>query len=181
VRRTWPTGYRQRHQRVFDLARALKSLPRWRDASAEDVRPWVEQWWAAALPHVRTKAWSHSWKDFVGAWERVRHPDRGATLAGVREFVFKVVPLGNPYHRSEDDLLRLSLACEQLATGNGGRPFPLGVDVVSELLGVSPATASRLRRRMVKAAELKQTGWPDRRKGLAAEYRYTGPFFDNPA
>ena len=177
VRRTQPTGYGQRNRKLFDLARALKAVPRYADGPAEGCVEVVRDWWERALPNVRTKAWSESWRDFAVAWGRVKQPARGTTLAGLREWVFGVAPLANHFDREEGDLLRSELVAEALHGRHGGGPFPLACRVVAELLGVSKSTAATHLARLVRAGVLRVAAPAVKKRRLAAEYLYTGPSF----
>jgi hypothetical protein len=130
----------------------------------------VQDWWRQALPFIRTKSWSVSWQDFLTAWSRVLFPNRDATLAQVREAVFRLVPLAPSCPRLEGDLIRLQLAAEMLAGAAGGGQVPLGCRAAADLLGVSARHASRLIARLVRSGELVLVAPHDRAARRAAEY-----------
>jgi hypothetical protein len=65
IANTLPSGPRQRRKRLFDLARILKSIiPA---ANPAVLRAIVREWHGLALPVIRTKEFSPSWTDFIGA------------------------------------------------------------------------------------------------------------------
>jgi hypothetical protein len=177
IHRTQPTGYGQRNRKLFDLARALKAIPCYADGPAEGCLEVVRDWWELALPNIRTKAWDESWRDFRVAWGRVQQPARGCTLAGLKEWVFSLVPLADAFDREEGDLLRLELLCEALHGRHGGRPFPLACRVVAEVLGVGKTTGARHLGRLVRARVLRVAAPAVKGKRRAAEYLYAGPSF----
>jgi hypothetical protein len=174
IRRTQPTGYGQRHRRLFHLAVALKRLPGLADADAEEVLPLVQEWFRRALPNVRTKDWEESRRDFTVAWQ---HAKRTCGLERLSAWVFGIIPLGNPANRWEGDIFRLELACDELQQMAGFRPFPLSCRVVAGLLGVSHTAGAKLLNHFVEARILRRET-AGTYKGLrAAEYLYLGPTF----
>jgi hypothetical protein len=172
-----PSAPGQRHGLLFGLVRRLKALPRYSRATADEALPVFERWHALAFRGpMRTKDFAASWDDFRDGWARMRYPDGGATLAGLREWAFQVVPLATPGgSRAEGDLLRLELICEQLHLRHGGGSFPLGERVAAKVLGVSKTSGRRAVQGLLAAGVLRVTAGPVWRSRLATEYLHTGP------
>jgi hypothetical protein len=78
-----PNGPGKRHEQIFNLCRVLKGLPNYANKSASELRGIFARWFARARPHIRTKDWETSWRDFKDGWARVRSP-MGVLLAEAR-------------------------------------------------------------------------------------------------
>lgn len=65
-----PTSFGQRHSIIFKLARHLKTKNP--EASAFEMLPIVEEWFAQYLPKIGTKDWETTWGDFRKAWSNIR-------------------------------------------------------------------------------------------------------------
>jgi hypothetical protein len=178
IRMTLPRGPGERNRRLFDFARHLKACPELADADAESLLLVVERWFGQALPHVRTKDFATTWKDFALAWQNVRRPAAGVTLAGVGAYVFGLVRPPDPWavvEAQEDaNLLRLELMCEELQRRHGERPFPLACRVAGDFLGISHMTANRLLNHLRSVGVLRLASEGDRLKKRAREWYCPG-------
>jgi hypothetical protein len=173
-----PTAAGQRNRLLFALARALKALPRFARAPAEEALPLVRRWHELALnTPMRTRDFATSWSDFRTAWGRVRRPGSGtASLAGLSAWAFGLVSeAGVAGSRIEGDLQRLSLVCQRLQAWAGGRSFPLATRVAAGLLRCSEGTAKAAIRRLLACGELRVAAEASHAKRRATEYVYTGP------
>src|SRR5690606_5311542 len=72
IRATLPFAPGQRHRKVFELARHLKSITELRDVDPRSLRSIVERWHKLALPVIRTKAFEESWFDFLAGFDQVK-------------------------------------------------------------------------------------------------------------
>jgi hypothetical protein len=166
IGRTLPTGYGQRNHCLFVLARRLKAQPECATAKAEELLPLVQRWHQLALPHIRTKDFAESWRDFAVAWQRVRSAGDGEVLVGVREWVCRL---------TDDPLLRLELACEAIQARQDGKPFYLACRTAADLIGAKKSTAAKLLTRLVEAGILHVEQASDIANRKAAVYAYRGP------
>jgi hypothetical protein len=136
---TLPTAFGQRNRRVFDLAQLLRRiLP---EATADQLQAILEAWFARALPFIRTKAWSVSWKDFLVAWDNVKWPGSGSFQAVAAQADQEIPLIARRY---DGPLLRLVSLCWHLQRQAGAQPFPLSCRKAAEFLGLSKSRAQQL-------------------------------------
>jgi hypothetical protein len=163
IRNSLPTGYGERHHCLFRLARRLKAIAFCAVAKAEELLSVVQRWHHEALPHIRTKDFGESWKDFISAWGLVRSPGEGEILVGIKEWV---------QSRTDDLLMRLELACEVMPSRQGGQPFFLACRTAAALTGTSKTYAAKLLKQLVDASVLTVEEASDRKQRKAVTYRY---------
>lgn len=61
LRATIPTGPGERHAKIFELIRILKTSPELAERPAAEFEALFRQWFEVALPSITTKSWSASW------------------------------------------------------------------------------------------------------------------------
>ncbi len=83
IRGTLPREYGTRNHKVFQLARALRSLPQFADVDARELRPIVQEWYRRALPKIRTKEFEETWIDFLKAWPRILYMKGTEPMTGI--------------------------------------------------------------------------------------------------
>jgi hypothetical protein len=145
ISETLPREFGTRHWRVFDLARSLRSMPRFKDADPRDLRPIVAQWHRRALPDIRTKEFEETWIDFLQGWVKIKH----LKADGVVMEAFRRAAEGEPppvaVARYPDNprLQILVSLCRELQRVAGEEPFFLSTRTVGHLLSVEPKQAWR--------------------------------------
>lgn len=173
IRGCLPTGPGRRNRQVFELARALKGIPKFADAAPDSLRAIVKRWHALALPYIATKEFTETWIDFLMAWSRVKIP-KGATMTSIMQRALEA-PLPKAAERyDEEPIRRLVALCRQLAQEAGGGPFYLACRTAAHLLGVSHVQANRWLFLLAHEGVIEQLTKGDRSTRKAAEYRYRG-------
>jgi hypothetical protein len=138
-----PAGPGRRHQMVFNLARALKSIPALCDAEPRELKPFVRRWHALARPMIRTQAFEETWIDFLYAWPRVKFPKGAEPMVEVMERV-RVADMPAEALQFEQEEVRLLVAiCRELQRSSGGQPFFLSCRTAGQLLEVNHKQAWR--------------------------------------
>lgn len=104
-------GPGERHKRVFQLARWLKS--EFPAATPAELRPYVEAWHRRFLDLMETKAFEETWIDFCNGFNKVKVPF-GGTLDPI---INSLSPLPDAYrgHGFGDRVDRLLQICIALA------------------------------------------------------------------
>ena len=141
VAATLPTGPGQRNRRLFEFARILRGMMP--DATLDDRRVWVRNWFDRALPFIATKDCDESWRDFEVAWANVKRPvGKSFKLAAEGSEIPPVADrLG--YTRHERALTGL---CWRLQCQFGDGPFFLGCVEAGDYLGIKKTQAHKLLR-----------------------------------
>jgi hypothetical protein len=145
ILKTLPKGYGTRNRKIFDFARALKSLPQFVDADPKQLRNIVKVWHKRALPKIRTKEFEETWIDFLKAWPKIKYKIGDEPMAKIFEKAVKLEPPNvavekYPANRKVQILVSL---CRELQRAAGENPFYLAARTAGRLLGVSHMQASR--------------------------------------
>jgi hypothetical protein len=175
IKTTLPRGERERNNCIWLLARALRAVPELAGAELPALRPVVKQWHEAALPVIRTKAFTQTWSDFIHAWDRVMFP-MGVGLAEiVRRAASSPAPPEAALYEDAPDVRRLVCVCHEAQRATGTGTFFLSCHQAGEILHVDPSTAWRWLRMLVADGVLvvtqKGTQGP---RGKATRYKYVG-------
>jgi hypothetical protein len=178
IRATLPTGYGQRHNKLFILARALKAIPELAHAEPEALRPLFERWHTAALPNIRKKDFLLSWTQFLRAWRNAKRPltqtGRGATFAAALTRAAVTTPPACAARYADSTFCLLICLCRELQALAGDAAFPLGCRKAGEVLGISHETAASMIRLLVQDGILTVASTDTEMGRRAYEYRYTG-------
>ncbi len=130
---TLPTGPGQRHHAVFDLVQRLKTLPEYKDKSAQDLDNVLRRWHAAARPVICTKDYWEISQDFENGWE-CYDPNRAeAVFEMVWDAAGGLLLPGSEAFGS--DLGRVVRLCFLLQQRAGNEPFPLDCRALAERMG----------------------------------------------
>ena len=73
IEKSNPTNYNNDGAAVFVLARELKAIPRFADASMDQLRPEVLQWHERYFPDGH-EPFDETWSEFTIAFDRVKYP-----------------------------------------------------------------------------------------------------------
>ncbi len=171
---TLPEKFGTRNRRVFNLARALRSLPEYFDADPKYFEPVVREWHKRALPYIRTKEFEETWIDFLKAWQKIRWRIGDNPMSETFEKA-KKSPVPNWAARYDNPKLRLLVAwCKELQGRAGNGSFFLSARTAGKFLDIKPMTAYRwlflLERDEV--VEVVEKGKMTRAGGVATRFRY---------
>ncbi len=176
IRSTLPTCAGQRNNKVFDLARTLKALPEFCDASFDQLQPLVRRWHQLAKPYITTKAFEETWTDFIHAWPRVKYPKGEEPMAEIVERAFAADPPECVRHYESEPLKRLAALCRELQRARGEAPFYLSVRTVAEYFSVNPSTGSRWLKLLEMEGVIELVAKGTQKKARASRFRYRGTF-----
>jgi len=174
VHDTLPTSPGMRNNRVFELARTLKAIPKLSGANDTDLRPYVRYWHRQALPFIATKPFEETWIDFLKGWSKVKFPKGTEPMV---EILKRAVDAPPPKEAGEYDDSRLKFLvslCRELQRASGDAPFFLSCRKVEELVGVSFKSASRWLFMLVKDGVLELVKQGTMKNRQASRYRYLG-------
>jgi hypothetical protein len=176
IESTLPTSARQRHRRLFELARHLKAIPSLASADPATLRPVVAEWHRRALPVIRTKDFTATWGEFLVAWDRVQVP---AGQGAVEEAFRRAVKSGPPAEAAalyeEPPVLLLAGLCRELQRIAGDGPFYLDCRTAGRLVEIPHTTAWRLMTVVFVSDGILAPGAKgSQASGKANEYRYLG-------
>ncbi len=145
IRKTLPLEFGTRHRKVFDFARALKSMPKYADADPTAFREIVRRWYKMALPNIRTKEFEETWIDFLKGWEKIKYKIGEGVLAEVLERA-RALPtpaMAMELYPGDKKILFLVRLCRELQASAGDDPFFLSARTAGRLVDVSAMMASR--------------------------------------
>ncbi len=136
IRETLPFEYGTRNRKIFEFARAVKSMAQYSDANPRDLRPLVEKWHRQALPNIRTKEFEETWIDFLKAWPRIRYKTGEEPMAQIFERAVKLEPprIAIEKYPTNPNLQLLVSLCRELQLAAGDEPFYLSVRTAGRLL-----------------------------------------------
>jgi hypothetical protein len=138
-----PAGPGRRHQMVFNLARALKSIPALCDAEPRELKPIARRWHEQARPMIRTQAFEETWIDFLYAWPRVKFAKGAEPMVEVMERVRLADAPVEALQFEQEEVRLLVAICRELQRSSGGQPFFLSCRTAGSLLGVNHKQAWR--------------------------------------
>ena len=174
IERTLPKKTGTRNRKVFDLARALRSLPKYADADPKIFETVVRQWHRQARPNITTQDFTETWIDFLKAWPKIKWKEGNSPMSETLERA-KGLPVPEFVARYENPKLRLLVAwCKVLAEKGKDGSFFLSARTAARCLDVEPKTANRWlflleQDRVVKVIE---KGKLTRAGGIATRFRY---------
>jgi hypothetical protein len=176
MRETLPTGPGRRNRQVFELARALKAIPRLADAPVDTLEPYVRRWHEVGVAKklIATEPFEETWIDFLHAWPRVKYAKGDEPMVVILEKA-KQQPLPQAASKYEQPQLRLLVAlCRQLQAASGQQPFFLSCRTAARLLDVDHVKAWRWLFLLVHRGDLEEVEKGKRGKRRASRYRYLG-------
>lgn len=74
IEQTQPRAFGERNAMILRLARGLKFECGLANAAMSELYPIVHEWHRRALPHIRTKDFTTTWREFKHAWRQARSP-----------------------------------------------------------------------------------------------------------
>lgn len=171
IERTQPQFPGQRKRCLFELARELKAIPAFADASARDLQPIVVEWCRRAESVMGDE---HDVDDclaeFVFGWGRVRFPaDNGPLDVAIQRMEESAVPAVAQQFTSQATKRLVHLCCE-LQRINGDSPFWLSCRVAGAVAGLDKTIAWK-RLGLLRSCGIIEMAQPGT-KTRAARYRY---------
>jgi hypothetical protein len=140
INQNLPLQIGERNDRLFDLARELKSLPGCWNADPEHFQILFDRWYERAKPNIETKDRSFNWNEFLCKWKEVKYP-KGIIIEKVFQQAQETPTLKPIY---EDDHLNILLEmCKILQDLLKPKTFYLGTPTLGRLFNVDPKTAWR--------------------------------------
>ena len=176
---TIPSGIGRRNRQVFELARALKAIPRLVDAPVDAMKPHVRQWHKIGLEKavIGTEPFDETWIDFIHAWPKVKFPRGKEPMIAIPERA-KHSPPPAVAQNYEGDGLRLLIAiCRELQNVSGNKPFYLACRTAATLLDLGEngfVTAWRWLSLLVHDGVIEEVERGHRGKRRASRSRYKG-------
>lgn len=141
-----PSGIGERNACLWQLARHLRSLPQYADATSpesDDIYQIVERWYDSAVPAIRTKSMKICWDDFRRQFATVKVP----LGQGLQFAIEKAERISVPDHIAEQYAgpdLRLAKLCYALQSCAGRGAFFLSCRSAKDACGYgSHHTAAR--------------------------------------
>jgi hypothetical protein len=171
IRLTLPIDTGQRHRCIFNYARALKAMPQYAEQQAQALRELVRQWWAQALPSIRTKEFEETWCDFLSAWPRVRMPLGVGPMSDALEKARKAKAPQCAKQYESDNVILLVKLCRELQRLAGDAPFYLSARIAGDAIGVERMQAHRYLHMLVVDGVLRVA--EPGTKTRATRYRFT--------
>ena len=172
---TLPSGPGRRNRQVFELARALKAIPRLVDVPVDSLQPYVRRWHALALKRnlILTEAFEETWIDFLYAWPKVRFPKGANPMIAILERAQKAPPPSAAAKYEGASLRLLVCLCRELQRESGEQPFFLSCRTAAKLLPeCDHVKASRWLALLRHDNVLHEVEKGNPRRQLASRYRY---------
>jgi len=164
----------QRHRKLFELARRLRSVPEFAAVNATACHNAVRRWHELALPVIGTKPWDATWCEFIVAWPNVKTAfGEGSVKEALTRADAATFPASLNDQYEAEAARRLLKLCRELDQVSRPGPFYLSCKTTEETLGIDRMTAWRYFRRMVAENVLEVT--ENHTKAKATRYRYVGP------
>jgi hypothetical protein len=160
IDQTLPTGYGQRHSRLFLFARMLKAIEEIKEKSADDLMFILDKWHKKALPNIEHKSLLMTQERFRNAWEVAKYPPgEGKSLQIAWENAQKSKAHIPELKKYEDDeyvcnVIRLCFELQKMA-GPDAEWF-LPTNKARELFGISHSWLATLLKSLVREGVIKQ-------------------------
>jgi len=174
IRETLPTGPGQRHDAVFEFARALHVHPELTELPVQKLRPSVQQWHAQALPFIRTKPFFDTWADFTEGWPKVRFPKGTSSMNEILKRAVEAEPPTVAANYEQPEVRLLIAICRELQRNKGKRSFYLAARTAGDLVGVTPRHALTWLHGLIADGALRLSKRGGYRSKKAHRYRYVG-------
>jgi hypothetical protein len=174
IERTLPKKTGSRNRKVFELARALRSLPEYADADPKIFEPAVRQWHRQALPNIRTQDFEETWIDFLKAWPKIRWRKGTKPMSEIFEKA-KTTTVPEFALRYDNPKLRLLVVwCKILQERAGNSSFFLSARTAGKYLDIDLMKANRwlFLLEQDRILEVVEKGKLTRAGGIATRFRY---------
>ena len=176
---TIPTHTGRRNKQVFELARALKGIPRLAEVPADAMKPHVRRWHRIALERgvIRTEPFEETLIDFLHAWPRVKFPKGNQRVLAIVQRAKDSPPPAVAQNYEGDGLRFLVSVCREFQRESGSNPFFLSCRMAATLLGLGEnghVSAWRWLELLVHDKVLENVEPGERGKRRTTRYRYIG-------
>lgn len=145
IQKTLPTEIGTRNQKIFLLARELKSLPEFSESEPMELIGIVKEWHKRALPHIRTKEFEETKIDFLKAWPRITHKIGEEPMTAITKKAYSAKPPKIALEKYPDNpQLQIFVSlCRELQRTGGQDSFFVSCRKAAEILHTSSMTISR--------------------------------------
>jgi uncharacterized protein (DUF927 family) len=125
IQKTLPIEFGTRNQRIFDLARELKSLPQFANSDPRQLSGIVKEWHKRALPNIRTKEFEETKIDFLKAWPRINKKIGEEPMAEIIKKAFSLKPpkIALKHYPDNPQLQIFVSLCRELQKADGQNTF----------------------------------------------------------
>lgn len=138
-----PVRNGERHKKIFELCRRLKTLEETKDKTAEEMRLIVEEWHRQSYGRIGTKPFKETWIDFRNGWDKVRQPIKDFVQCSKALIEVSETPQEINHHHSII-LRQIATVCRNLQISAGrDTPFFIGNRKLAEICECSHMTANR--------------------------------------
>jgi hypothetical protein len=174
---TLPTGPGVRRDTILVLVRKYKAIPELKNLSAEEVEPYLKEWWIMAEPLTSgTHTYDHCRELFNFAWEECRWPwGAGLGDAWARAKDAQRIAAAEQKYGAKSFRLRLLMLCRELARQGNDGYFFVSTHKVAPLLKVSAMAVWRWLGILEKDGFIRCEKKGSFKDGRASEYLYLHP------
>jgi hypothetical protein len=177
---TIPQRIGHRNRQVFELARALKAIPRLADAPVQAMKPYVRLWHKIGLERgvVATEPFEETWIDFRHGWPKVKYPKGDEPMIAILQRAKDLPPPAVARNYEGAEMRLLVALCRELQRASGEKPFYLACRTAARLLGLDVENgyvkAWRWLDQLVDDQVIQNVEPGERGKRRATRYRYLG-------
>lgn len=136
-----PTGFGQRHRRIFELARWFKSHEP--EASIDRQHDVLKKWHADHIHNIRTKDFPVTWAEWQNAWSKVKYPYGERLQKCLANISPADLPLGLEKF-GEKGMRLYEICCALQQDQTEGEPFFISARTAGSLLGIHFTDAASL-------------------------------------
>jgi hypothetical protein len=178
IQKALPTEFRQRHLLVFQFCRELKAIPGLADATPNDLRPYVREWYDLGKAFI-TSSFTETLTDFAESWGKVKY---AAGEGPVDDAFAKMLENELPRCTADLDEPRVQLLaglCRELQRMAGtDQPFYLACRIAAEKLEAAQpkatdhSTVARWLKFLTNLGILRLVEKGSQKSGRASRYQY---------
>lgn len=178
IQKTLPCEFGTRNQKIFALARELKSLPEFCNSDPIELTGIVKEWHKRALPKIRTKEFEETKIDFLIAWPKIKNKIGEEPMSKIVHKAFSSSPPKIAVEKYPDNpQLQIFVSlCRELQRQDKSNTFYVSCRKAAEYLHTSPMTISRWFFLLESDGIVKtiEKGGTTRNPRNASRYKYLG-------
>jgi hypothetical protein len=170
IQRYLPKTTGTRNKQIFELARAIKGLPRYADADAMTLLPLVQYWHGEGIRRgvIETQTFDDTMADWLNSWPKVKFPKGEDPMTRVVQLAQQKKPQAAKQFDTEAVRLLVGI-CYHLQKATGDNPFFLSCRKAGEIIQVSHVQASKYLSMLVSVQLLKLVGKAEPGPGQQAQ------------
>jgi hypothetical protein len=174
IKKTLPTRYGQRNDKVFQFARRLKAI-KGLDTRFDAMQGYIKAWHQQALSFIKSKEFYVTEETFFNAWRDAKTPladDQFRTL--VNDALAAPDPPWYAHLLLSEGARKLLKVCIALQAFHQEKPFYLSARTAAAVINVDQTHANRMLNGLAKAEYLKVVKKGTLADMLGTEWNYTG-------